>query len=126
MRVRNRFAVLLFRTAADPESPLNPFSAQSAEARAEGIELYARVLDGAKVKIPKDFAPELPRLLWAYSMGVVLFWLHDRSPGRERTHRMVARTVDLVVRLVNLLSNPLLRPLRKSALQALRDLSFEE
>jgi AcrR family transcriptional regulator len=126
MEPYRRFAALLFKTAADPESPLNPFSAQSAEARAEGIELYARVLEGAKIKIPKDIAPELPRLLWAYSMGVVLFWLHDPSDGRERTHRMVARTVDLIVRMISLLSNPLLRPVRKSALQALRDLSFEE
>jgi AcrR family transcriptional regulator len=126
MEPYHRFSVLLFKTAADPDSPLNPFSAQSAEARAEGIELYAHVLDGAKVKIPRDIAPELPQLLWSYSMGVVLFWLHDRSEGRERTHRMVARTVDLVVRMINLLSNPLLRPVRKSALQVLRDLNFEE
>ena len=126
MEPYHRFSALLFKTAADPESPLNPFSAQSAEAREEGIELYAQVLDGAKIKIPKDIAPELPRLFWAYSMGVVLFWLHDQSDGRERTHRMVARTVDGIVRMINLLSNPQLRPVRKSALQALRDLSFEE
>ena len=126
MEPYHRFSALLFRTAADPDSPLNPFSAQSSEAREEGIELYAHVLEGAKVKIPRDIAPELPRLLWGYSMGVVLFWLHDKSPGRERTQRMVERTVDVVVRIINLLSNPILRPLRKSALKTLQELHFDD
>ena len=40
----HRFAGLLFKTAADPESPLNPFSAESKETRDKAVELMARVV----------------------------------------------------------------------------------
>jgi len=113
----HRFSGLLFRTAADPKSPLNPFGEESAEARSKGIDLYRAVLDG--VKLPPDIAAELPELLWTYSMGIVLFWLHDESPGRARTHALIDGSSELVVKIIRILSNPLLKPLRKSALEML-------
>jgi len=113
----HRFSGLLFRTAADPKSPLNPFGEESAEARSKGIDLYRAVLDG--VKLPPDIATELPELLWTYSMGIVLFWLHDDSAGRARTHALIDGSTELVVKIIRILSNPLLKPLRKSALEML-------
>ena len=29
-------------------------------------------------------ASPLPELLWLYSMGIVLYWVHDTSPGARR------------------------------------------
>ena len=118
----HRFSALLFKTAADPRSPLNPFSEESGDARRNGIALFARVLEGSKLKIPKDIGAELPELLWLYSMGIVLYWIHDDSEGRARTHRLVEHSSDIVVRVIKLFSNPLLRPLRKSTLRMLADL----
>lgn len=119
----HRFSGILFRTAADPESPLNPFSVESLPARREATELFARVVQGAEDrKLPKDLAEELSELLWTYHMGVVLFWIHDRSPGRARTWRLMERTVDLVARLVSLSTLPLMGPIRKSVLALLADL----
>ena len=119
----HRFSGLLFKTAGDPHSPLNPFHEESSQARREGIALYQRVLDGAKIKLPTDIAPHLPGLLWTYAMGIVLFWIHDFSDDRIRTHRLVEHTSELVVRIIRMLANPLLRPLRKSALRALEDVA---
>ena len=117
------FSGVLFRTAADPGSPLNPFSADSAEARAAAVELLAETVRGAEDRrVPADLAAELPELLWTYEMGIILFWIHDRSPGRRRTWRLMERTVDLVARLVRLAGNPLMTPIRRSVLRLLAEL----
>ena len=122
----HRFSGVLFKTAADPESPLNPFSAESAPTRREATELFAEVVRGSTdLKVPKDLAAELPDLLWTYHMGVVLFWIHDRSPGQARTWRLTERTVDLVSRLTALAGNPLMAPLRKLALRLLHEIRDE-
>jgi AcrR family transcriptional regulator len=116
----HRFAGLLFRSAADPASPLNPFSAESLPVRREATALLARVLEG--VRIPKDLRAELPNLLWLYEMGIVLFWIHDTSPERRRTWRLMERSVDLVVKLIGLASLPFMGPVRRAALRMVAEL----
>jgi AcrR family transcriptional regulator len=118
----HEFAGLLFKSAADPRSPLNPFSPESEAVRQESIAMFSDVVAGANVKIPGDLQAELPYLLWLYHMGIILFWIHDSSRNRSRTHRLVDRTVDLVVKMIRLASNPLMRPLRKSALGLVAEL----
>jgi AcrR family transcriptional regulator len=113
----HRFSGALFRTAADPGSPLNPFSEESAPVREEATALFRAVVDGSTTRVPDDLRAELPRLLWTYHMGVVLYWIHDRSAGRARSRRLVDRSVDLIARLITLASNPLLRPVRRSILE---------
>jgi AcrR family transcriptional regulator len=117
----HKFSGILFRTAADPESPLHPLSPESAPVREEAIAIFAEALDGSTLRIPSDLRAELPRLLWLYHMGIVLFWIHDSSPERVRTRRLVDGTVSIIASLVSLSGNPLLRPLRKRALRLLRE-----
>jgi len=112
----HRFAGVLFRTAADPHSPLNPFSSDSAPVREESVALFRTVVEGSTTRIPDDLRVELPRLLWVYHMGVILYWIHDESKGRARSRQLVDRSVDLVARLIALGGNPLLRPVRRSVL----------
>ncbi|HEU5316283.1 MAG TPA: TetR family transcriptional regulator [Chloroflexota bacterium] len=118
----HRFSGILFKTAADPHSPLSPFSPESSPIRQESTALFAQVLFGSTTKVPKDLAAELPNLLWLYQMGIVLFWIHDDSRGRRRTYTLVDHTVDLVARTIGLASVPLLTPLRKRVLALLADL----
>jgi AcrR family transcriptional regulator len=113
----HEFAGVLFKTAANPESPLNPFSDESDPVRQESTELFAQVVDGSKARIPKDLRAELPYLLWVYHMGIVMFWIHDPSPKHRRTYRLIDHTVDLLDKLISLASNPFMRPLRKQALR---------
>jgi AcrR family transcriptional regulator len=118
----HQFAGELFKSAAHPDSPLNPFAADSDPVRQASIRLFAEVVEKTKARIPKDLRVELPYLLWLYHMGVILFWIHDSSPKHIRTYRLIDRTVDLVDRLISLASNPLVRPLRKKALRLLVEL----
>ena len=75
----HEFAGQFFKNAADPDSPLSPFSDESAPAREASTELYRRVVEGADLKLAPALRRELPGLLWLLQMGVVLFWVHDRS-----------------------------------------------
>ena len=118
----HRFSALMFRSAADPESPLNPFHAASADIRREGEQLFAEVLRGSRTSAPKALAGELPNLMWTYSMGIVLYWIHDRSPGRARTRALIERSVNLVAASIKLAANPLLRPFQGKVLALVREL----
>jgi len=118
----HQFAGILFKTAADPQSPLNPFSPESEHTRRASVGLFEEVVKGARTNVPSDLEAELPGLLWLYHMGIVLFWIHDNSIGQEKTRKLMERTVEIVVRLIQLASLPLMRPLRKSVLKTLADL----
>jgi hypothetical protein len=123
MQADKHFAVGFFRFAADPQSPLSPFSAESAHARTVSIELYAEAARGAQaVKMPPELRDALPELLWLYQMGVVLYWVHDASPDSAKTYALVARTVPLVVKLVGLARYRLLRGIIFDLLDLVREL----
>ena len=89
--------------------------------RDEGIDYFHAALEGTKV--PKDIAEFLPRLLWLYQLGLFLFWVYDESPAQRRTTRLVDGSLDLVVRLIQLSSLPLIGPLRKRVVSLLRDVT---
>ena len=122
MKPYHQFAGVLFKTAASPESPLNPFADDSDPVRRQSIQLFEKVLEGTTARIPKDLKAELPYLLWVYSMGIVLFWIHDSAPKHRRTYRMIDHTVDLLDKLIHLASNPFMRPLRKQALRLVAEI----
>ena len=118
----HRFSAVLFKTAADPASPLNPWSPDSEPTRRQGIDLFEQVVEGARLKLPKEVRAELPYLLWLYAMGIVLFWIHDASPGSTRTYRLIDRSVPLVSRLVALARFPMARLFLRPALALVADL----
>ena len=122
MKPYHQFAGVLFKTAADPQSPLNPFADEANPVREQSIKLFETVVEGSTAKIPKDLKAELPYLLWVFHMGIILFWIHDRSPKHRRTYRLIDHTVELVDRLIYLASNPFMRPLRKQALRLVDEL----
>jgi AcrR family transcriptional regulator len=122
MKPYHQFAGVLFKTAAHPDSPLNPFADETNPVRQASIELFEKVVEGTTARIPKDLRAELPYLLWVYQMGIVLFWIHDPSPKHRRTYRLIDHTVDLLDKLIHLASNPLMRPLRKQALRLIDEI----
>lgn len=121
-----RFLGVLFRTAADPESPLSPFGDATRALREESVAWFRQALDGSTTRVPKDLAPHLPRLLWMVQMGLLLFWIHDRSPGQRRTRRLADGVLDLVVRLLQLSSLPLMGAVRRPMVALLDDLREQD
>lgn len=123
MQDEKGFAVGFFRHAADPRSPLSPFSAESAPARELSTSLYAEAVAGAEgLRLTPELRAALPDLLWLYQMGVVLFWVHDSSPGSAKTYLLADRTVPLVARLVRLARYRLLQRVVADVLTLVRDL----
>jgi len=118
----HQFAGVLFKTAAHPQSPLNPFGDETDPVRRASIQLFEKVVEGTQARIPKDLRAELPYLLWMYHMGIILFWIHDPSPKHRRTYRMIDHSVDLLDKLIHLASNPFMRPLRKQALRMIDEI----
>jgi AcrR family transcriptional regulator len=120
------FAATFFKSAAEPTSPLSPFSSDSSPARESAIGLFRDVMDGSDAKLDADLRRELPELLWLAWMGVVLFWVHDKSPGQRRTRRLIDGVVPLIDRLVKLSRVPLLRPARRQILALIDSLRRDE
>ncbi|HEY3086167.1 MAG TPA: TetR family transcriptional regulator [Candidatus Dormibacteraeota bacterium] len=117
------FAGSIFSTVANPGSPLNPFGAAARPLRDEVVALYAEVVKGSDARIPADIAEMLPLVLWLYQMGILYFWIFDRSPGRLRTLEVIDETTDLVVRLLSLANLPLLRGSRRRILGLIKSVA---
>jgi AcrR family transcriptional regulator len=107
----------LLRNGADPQYPLSPFSPETQQIRDTDIAWFQRILIDCGTRIPKDLAPYLPRVLWLFQMGIIFFWVIDDSTEQERTSRLLQAAAKTVASLIRLSSLPLMRPLRKTALQ---------
>jgi len=107
----------LLRNGVDPKYPLSPFSAQTQAIREVDIAWFARIVVDGGVSIPADLKADLPAVLWFFQMGVNFFWLLDESPEQARTGRLLELSAKSVVGLIRLSSLPLMRPLRRTALQ---------
>jgi AcrR family transcriptional regulator len=116
-----KFCAALFRHAPDGADPLSPFSEESRLIREAAIEHMRIALEGSDAKVPADLKPRLPYLLWLYQMALIMFWLYDRSPNQERTQRLMEKSLGLLVNLLRLSALPLMKPLRKAALELVDD-----
>jgi AcrR family transcriptional regulator len=112
----------LFRSAGDPASPLSPFSDETRDIREQAIGQFRTAVEGSDVKIPEDLGRRLPYLFWLYQMGIILFWIYDRSPRQTRTKRLLDGSLDLIVKLIRLARIPVLAPLRRAGLRLLESL----
>ncbi len=60
--------------------------------------------------MPSDLAPHLARMLWFYQMGMVLFWIYDRSAHQKRSRELLKASIGVVVLLIKLSNVPLFGP----------------
>jgi AcrR family transcriptional regulator len=98
----HEFAAKFFKHAAEPSNPLSPFSPQSSPVREAATALYAEVVGGSTLRVNRHLRAQLPELLWLYSLGVILYWVHDTSPECGKTYALIDRTVPLADRLLAL------------------------
>ena len=107
----------LLRNGADPKHPLSPFSSQTKEIRDIDIAWFRNILTDCGVRIPKDLERQLPDVLWFFQMGVIFFWVIDESPAQARTDRLLSLSAKSVSALIRISALPLMRPVRKAALE---------
>ena len=107
----------LLRNGADPKHPLSPFSPQTQEIRDIDIAWFRGILVECGVRIPKDLEPHLPGVLWFLQMGVIFFWVIDDSPEQAQSIRLLGLAAKSVTFLIRISALPLMRPVRKAALE---------
>ena len=112
-----RFLGALMGHAADPDNPLSPFNEKSREIRDLDTAQFERAIVDTRTRVSPDLAPHVAKMLWLYQMGLMLFWIYDRSAGQKRTRQLLQASVDVVVALLKLCSLPLLKPARTRVLR---------
>jgi AcrR family transcriptional regulator len=122
----NRHLLGALSAHTDPEHSLSPFSAQTREIREQELRFFAEALERSRQRVTSDLKPFMPRLLWMYQMGLILFWVYDRSKGQRRTKLLFEKSLSIVVALVRLASFPLLKPVRKMAVDLLQTVYGED
>lgn len=122
----HEFAGKFFKNAADPSSPLSPFSAESKSARDSVIDLHRLVLTGSNLRHDAEIERILPELLWMHHLGIVLYWVHDKTPHAERTRKLAVRTAGTVARVARMSKYKLVRPLVREADALLREFLISE
>jgi AcrR family transcriptional regulator len=109
----------------DPSHPLSPFSAATAYIRDRDIAFFARAVADSGVHLPPSILPYLPRLLWLYQMGLMLYWVYDSSAKQAHTALLFEKTLHMMLLLIKLAGIPLLRPLYRPAGELLKAI-YEE
>ena len=107
----------LLHNGADPLHPLSPFSPDTAAIREIDIEWFRRILVDCGMRIPRDLEPRLPGVLWFLQMGIIFFWVIDESPRQARSTRLVELASKSAAFLLRVAGLPLMRPMRKTALE---------
>jgi AcrR family transcriptional regulator len=99
----------LFTTAADPDHSLSPFSGQSKPLRDKNIQIFQRVLKTTTTPVPEKLKEKLPEILWMYKMGMILYWIYDKSARQRKTFQLIDQSSILIARLISLSNLPILR-----------------
>ncbi len=111
----NRSLMAALSAHIDPNHPLSPFGQHTATIRDRDIAFFERAVRDSGVQLAPSILPYLPRLLWLYQMGLMLFWVYDRSPRQAHTHLLFDKTLRMMLLMLKLASVPLLRPLYRPA-----------
>lgn len=108
------FLGALLRHAADPQNRLSPFSEATRYIRERDQLYFARAFkESREMRLPEELLAHLPRLLWLYQMGLILYWIYDRSPGQRKTRVLREKSLALLTDMLKLSRFALLKPLRK-------------
>lgn len=109
----------IFRYTGEPEHPLSCLGPATEASRRHSISVFAQALGDES--LPKDLSELLPIALWALHMGILIYFIYDRSPHQQKTRNLVDGALDLMVRMLILGKSSLLKPVRGKLLSLLRD-----
>jgi AcrR family transcriptional regulator len=121
----NRDLLRALSTHVDPAHPLSPFSPQTAAIRDADIAFFDRAVRESHLRLPQSIRPYVPRLLWLYQMGLILFWVYDRSTKQSRTEMLFDKTLRMMLIAFKLAALPIFKPLHRHAAELLRSIYGE-
>ena len=102
---QRRMLSAIVHRLADPSDPVGAFSTTTRRVRERSIAVLDQVLDGAN--LPADVRPLVAHALWLAMMATMLVFVHDDSPGQQRTHGLVDDLLDLLVPMLPMLATPM-------------------
>lgn len=115
----NRSLLGALSAHSDPHHPLSPFSSQTQAIRDADIGLFQRAVTDSAIKLPRRILPFLPRLLWMYQMGLILFWVYDGSPGQRKTSHLFDKSLAMLLFVLRFANLPLFLPMHRLAAELL-------
>jgi AcrR family transcriptional regulator len=101
------FLGALMSIGLDPTSDCSPFSATTEDIREDAIQLFRDVIQSSNLKVPASLQGSLPRLLWLYHLGIILFWVYDASDRQKKTRKLVEVSVGFIVSAIRIARLPL-------------------
>jgi AcrR family transcriptional regulator len=90
-----RFIGAAFIQALKPASPLGVFSHRAQELRHRYVGFVQELFEESLPKHPLSWV--VPEAFWIYYLGVLLYWLHDSSPGKQNTLAFLDRSLSIGV-----------------------------
>ena len=110
---------VIMRFIGESDHPLSIFGAGTQRLRDEGLKTFTIALGDET--LPSDLRDLAPTLLWTLHMGMLLYFLHDKTSG-ERTQKLTSGALELVLQLFNLIRLPLVQPMLKPVFRKVRQL----
>ena len=94
-----RFIGAAFIHALKPASALGIFSHRAQELRHRYVGFVQELFEES---LPKDNPLNwvAPEAFWIYYLGVLLYWLHDSSPGKQHTMAFLDRSLSIGVSML--------------------------
>src|SRR6266480_6441491 len=93
-----RFIGAAFIHALKPASPLGIFSHRAQELRHRYVGFVQELFEQSLPKHPLTWVA--PDAFWIYYLGVLLYWLHDSSPGKQNTLAFLDRSLRIGISLL--------------------------
>lgn len=92
----------IFHSIADPSTDISIFGKKTKRVRDESIRLFSEAIEPSPAFAALDDAAKrvLVLSLWSLHMGVLLYFVHDRSKKQEKTRRLVDQSLDMVCGLL--------------------------
>jgi AcrR family transcriptional regulator len=112
----SNFLYVLGKTAGDPNHTLSPFSKETTEIRDKAIKIISKALEDSNERIPEDLLDSLPGILWFYQMGLIYYWLADKSESKVNTFHLIELSLNLIIRLLKLSKLPFMKSVRKKVI----------
>jgi AcrR family transcriptional regulator len=96
-----RFIGAAFVQALRPGSKLSAFSPSAQALQFRYLAFVQDLVDDAIAR--GELAPAswwTPHVFWIYYLGVLLYWLHDTSPGKQQTLAFLDRSLNIGVAML--------------------------